>query len=1137
VNAIRNLDFGRAKRVFAPLALSALLSSAALGQTSSASITGVVKDVSGAVVPRAVIVLRSSATSVERQTLTNESGNYAFLNVLPGPYTLSAEGSGFSRSQTGPITLEVNQSATFDFVLNVGGVEQTVNVNAVGVNVEFTTAGLGAVVTQRQIADLPLNGRNFTQMLALAPGASPISTGQNKTGTTGGLRSLLNPSIGGQTNRSNLFLLDGMINSTSTSNFDNGGFNSYSIPPIIDTLLEFKVQSHNDEAQYGQVMGGIVNTVTKSGTNDLHGTAWEYVRNNDFDARSRFLPTVPPFRWNQFGAAAGGPVYVPKLYNGRNRTFFFVAYEGDRLRQPGTTLYRVPTSANFNGDFSDGNRAIFDPFSTRPDPNKPGQFLRDPFPNMTIPVARFDRTTLFYAKTILPAPTITGVPNTNAIDSTPTRDTVDSYQGRVDHNFTSKDFVFFRWTGRINNQTSAGGLKGAVSTNYADAKTYIISFTHTFGPSAVGSVQYGRLWQPYTSITAFTDLPADFLTQAGFDPAFVGNYVLTGKPSIPGLYVPGYWTSGSQGQNGAVPLDNRQYKGDFSKIVGRHTFKMGMELDRFDHFNGNATAHVDFSNPQTGDPQNLGSTGNTLASFFLGVPDAMTQRNNISTLTGMQIFSVYFQDQWKATDKLTVNLGLRYDKAYFPQFGDPAHNNEFVGTMDFNNGTYIVQKVPGSCAQLGKAPCIPTPDGSLPAHVVQGTLMKNYAPKNFGPRAGLAYKLGPKTALRAGFGIFYDLWAGLLQNGQNVQGVWPDIGQQLLSNLNAPTAASPTPTVKVTNPLANAGNALWPTPTPFTAVQWFYDPNQKDPYSMQWNFGIQHQVNTTTLAEVTYMGMGARRVDIGTFYNTALTPGPGSPQSRSLYPYIIPTYWDRSWARSNYEGVSVSLRKTFSDGFALGVAYTRSKTIDMGCDGYFGTEYCSSQDPYHLSMDRSVAGFSIPNYLAVNWLWAVPIGKGQALTTHNSVLDYIIGNWQLDGISSMRSGQPYSVILAGDIANTGNQSNYMRPNLVGDPTPPHQNATTWLLGSAFQSPPAFTFGGLGRNTYRGDWFKGVDLSLFRRFPISERLTFEFRGDAFNVFNVTSYATPNNNLSNANFGQVTTLANQPRQLQLSGRLRF
>src|SRR5215471_18597536 len=294
----------------------------AWAQTSSATITGFVRDATGAAVPGADIMLRNTATSVERATKSNAAGSYSFLNVAPGEYTLEAGASGFSRSKLSAFTLEVNQTATFDISLSVGAIEQSVSVNAQGAAVEFTTAELGTVVTEKQITDLPLNGRNFTQMLAMSPGVSPISTGQNKTGTTGGLRSLLNPSFGGQTNRSNLFLLDGMINSSSPSNFDNGGFNSYAIPPIIDTLQEFKVQSHNDEAQYGQVMGGIVNTVTKSGTNDLHGTAWEYVRNNDFDARSRFLPTVPPFRWNQFGAAAGGPVYLPKLYKGRNKTFF-----------------------------------------------------------------------------------------------------------------------------------------------------------------------------------------------------------------------------------------------------------------------------------------------------------------------------------------------------------------------------------------------------------------------------------------------------------------------------------------------------------------------------------------------------------------------------------------------------------------------------------------------------------------------------------------------------------------------------------------------------------------------------------------------------------------------------------------------
>jgi hypothetical protein len=423
--------------------------------------------------------------------------------------------------------------------------------------------------------------------------------------------------------------------------------------------------------------------------------------------------------------------------------------------------------------------------------------------------------------------------------------------------------------------------------------------------------------------------------------------------------------------------------------------------------------------------------------------------------------------------------------------------------------------------------------------VIQAPLIVNYAPKNFGPRVGFAYQLTPNTVIRSAFGVFYDNWAGLTQTAQNTQGTWPSTGQLLLANLNVASATQLTPNVSALNPLAGASaNALWPAPTPFNQVQWYVDPNLRDPYSMQWNFGIQHQFSQSTLLSVNYVGSGSRHLDLGTFYNTALTPGPGSPQARSLFPWAGATYWDRPWGTSDYEAFQLSFERRYTNGLAYTLAYTRSKSIDEACSGYYGTEGCSSQNAYNTSLDRSVSGFDIPNLFSFTWVYDLPFGKGKSFSTGKPILDYIVGNWQLNGITVLRSGQPYSVTLTGDSANIGDSKTYLRPNLVGNTTPANLTATDWILKSGFSAPAPFTFGNLGRNTFRSDWGKNVDFSLFRQFPIKEKLTLEFRAEAFNVFNVTTFGLPNSNFSDANFGKVTSVAGQqPRELQLSAKLRF
>ena len=350
-------------------------------QLSSATLTGVVGDSTGAVVPEAVVILRNASTTSERRTVSNSAGNYTFLNITPGRYSLETTANGFRPNKVSEFELQVNQTMTQDTVLEVGTLEQAVQVEATAAGVESSTAELGAVVAEKQVADLPLNGRNFTQLLTLTPGVAPVSVSQNTNGafgtpTTAGAQFIF-PSINGQTNRSNFFRTDGINN--------QGPFlSTYAVPPIIDTIQEFKVNSHNDQAEFGSTLGGIINVATKSGTNDIHGTAFEYVRNDAFDARNTFDQKVKTFRQNEFGFTVGGPVYIPKLYNGRNKTFFYGGFQEFLYRSPANGYFRVPTEANYNGDLSDIPTQIFSHIYHARRPRSSGSVRRDPFPNNQI---------------------------------------------------------------------------------------------------------------------------------------------------------------------------------------------------------------------------------------------------------------------------------------------------------------------------------------------------------------------------------------------------------------------------------------------------------------------------------------------------------------------------------------------------------------------------------------------------------------------------------------------------------------------------------------------------------------------------------------------------------------------------------
>jgi outer membrane receptor protein involved in Fe transport len=1130
-----------AAQISALILAAGLLAGSAHAQLSTASVTGIVRDPTGGVVAQARVVLRNPGTAVERSTVTNTAGNYVFLAVNPGRYTLETSAPGFKSSAVSEFTLAVNQTATIDVVLEIGALEQTVSVEASAAEIESATAELGAVVAEKQVVDLPLNGRNFTQLLSLSAGVAPVSVSQNATGPFGVAKTegsqFVFPAINGQTNRSNFFMLDGIDN--------QGMVSTYVVPPIIDAIQEFKVNSHNDQAEFGSSTGGIVNVVTKSGTNSLHGTAWEYVRNDAFDARNTFQQSVTPFKQNQFGFSLGGPAYIPKLYNGKNKTFFYGAFQQFLYRRPANSFFRVPTEANYNGDLSDIPTQIYNPFTTREDPNHPGSFIRDPFPGNRIPANLIDQGLVAFGRATLPAagPKLNG--ENNAIDPTPLHQDQREYQFRVDQNIGQNDSIWFRFSNIDNDTTSSGGRPGLLSTKSNPGRNWAISYVRTFSPSLILQAQYGHVTSSEFSPTIFTNLPADVLAAVNFSPAFAGNFI-GGLTVVPAVNVDNFFSGGeSQGSNPIV-ANTHQFKANVTKITGTHTLKWGGNYSSMGQEAFNRSSDVTFSAQQTGNPSNSAEPGSSLASFLLNVPDHAGRRNVHETVRPGGVMSFFFQDSWKATSKLTVNLGLRYDRTFQPPYGRPEtvgqNGGIETGSIDFNDGTYVVQQLPPPCSERGHAPCIPG-DGTLPEHVRVDPRGKIYhdTTTNWGPRVGLAYRLGQNTAIRSGFGIVYDNWAAVTQTAQNYEGAWPDIGQQLANNLNVPKPGQVLPNVRGQDPFATGGSLLPPL-TPFEQVQWFMDPYAKNPYSLQWNFGIEHQLTTATTLSLNYVGSGSRRMDVGGYYNVALTPGPGDPRQRALYPYIGPTYYDRSIGKADYNAFQFQMNKRFSKGLAYQVAYTWSKSLDYGASGWYGVEGQSVSDPYHLNRDRGPSGFDLTHVLSVNTLYELPVGKGKMLQLNNRVLDYVFGNWQVNSIFLARSGQPYQVYVSGDVANTGNVgwTQYERANLVGGVSPYVDNATRddGLNRAAFAIPERYTFGNLGRDRLRTLPFWNLDFSVFRQFPILEGRRLEFRAEAFNVVNHPILGQPQNDMADtANFGKILSTANTPRTLQLGAKIIF
>lgn len=1224
----------------------------ALAQVSTATIAGTVKDTSGAVVPDAAVDLTNVATSVEQSTTTNDTGEYVLVKIVPGSYTLRISKTGFESELSPQLDLQVNQSLTLDFTLKVGASAEVVTVQGQATGLQTASAELGTVISKQAVDSLPLNGRNFTQLLDLTPGVSTVNVSQNSgnqqfDGNPVGQFSF--PAINGQTNRSNLFLLDGLNDQES---FES----TYSVPPIIDTIQEFKVDTHNDQAAFGGVLGGVVNVVTKSGGNAFHGEGWEFLRNSFFDAKSP-LATTNVLHQNQFGGSVGGPVILPK-YNGRNKTFFYAAYEGARIHPLNTATDEIPTSAelnNYNFNSEESTIQIYNPWSTAASgartpfecvggvPVNPAangtQSAAGQTPCNILPSIATNPTAC--AQTVSTGPNVPGCVDANMVKVTsamygglltssgatvagcnasvpkvdnfcPSPLTVqdpNSFTARIDEQLGEKDAIWIRYSYTNIPRNVQGpfyaNLQEANLNSY-DAKQLGASWQHTFGASSVLTMQFGRNYAfskqptllPQSEATA---LNADGAYVPSWDCAFVGG----GRPCYFNSVDTSTYTSFQEGEAPALLSNIWEGRSDFSFTHGRHTFSMGVDINT-NGFQQTFNAADETEAPQqTASSSAGGAGGDAFASLLLGIPSGTTYRNEYETENDGWEYGLYFMDQWRPTDKLTLNLGARYDVSTVPKYGG-LHANSPVGDMDADNGTYIIQSAAPNCGSTGgAAPCIPQNPPActytsaslqpsnlpcLPAGLTSSAgLIPNFVDisndgyfwhtqyDNIQPRIGLAYRIGDKTVIRASVGRFFDNWASVLQTAQNQQGGWPQEGQFITSTNQG---AAP-PNVFVENPLLGANSS--PAAVPFAQNNWYVDPNLKNPESWQWNFGIQQAVTSSTTLTVNYVGSHDVRLDVGTVGNEGLTPdatgvgiaatcyyeapttaGSCDPQvvqaqGTYAYPYLQTFHYDKSIGEGWYDALQVTLNSRMSHGLQYLIAYTWSRSESICADEWYGNgsngTSCedSANNPDGFG-NKAVSSFDVPQILRVSFVYQLPFGAG-SMRTGSGIVNHLVGGWQLNGIVSFASGTPFTItanssVLGDGTANvsSGTSSVFERANAIAGQNPVLTNPTVaeWFNTLAFSQPTCSTsqvgypnscFGDIGRNTLRADGNNDIDLSVFRDFKLSENKFFEFRAEAFNLFNSPIYGLPNAGVGSSTFGTVTSMANTYTARQMQFALKF
>ena len=1082
------------RQLFASLVMM-LAVSISFGQTSTGEVNGTLTDPAGAAVPGATVNLVSEATNIANQNTTNSDGYFRFVNAQPGTYILRIEMNGFKRVVTAPFRVGVSESVTQNIALEVGDVAETVEVASGTEVLQTSTTELGTVISERAVQDLPLNGRNFTQLLTLTPGVTPVSTSQNRSigGVEGNVglpgSGFSDASFHGQQNRSKLYFFDGIINTNIRGP-------NYIVIPNIDLIQEFKVVSHDAKAEFGGASGGVVNMVSKSGGNKFHGSAFEFVRNDAFDARNSFdvctpsrcapgqrVPDKPlPFRQNQFGAVLSGPIF-------KNKTFFSGGYDGWRYSQPGLALTYVPTAAELNGDFTNTpfRRQIFNPYSTRQ--TGTNTFARDPFrcdasgnplpvnaqnqqdqstgtPCFKIPQALIFAPMQQFFRSYAASPNFTGDPANNFAQSRATTNVSDGYQFRIDHQFTDNDSAFFRFTLQRVSVFNPIGDSGSTSGS-SNGFNYGGAWTHTFTPNLIFDIRAGYAGRPGVDASQQNqhDAGVDPLTSAGFRD--VDKYQ--------GLLVRlANWMAGGSadfGVRGPALRENPNWSmtPNLIWLKGNHSIKTGFWYIQAKRVQLNTFQRYMFADAQTGNPApNSGATGLSLASALLGFPTSadgqLPEKGGGPVQFQYSSWAAYVQDEWRVRPNVMLTLGLRYDYLNQPETLD----GRLWNALDLENQQWIIgaSQMPPRCSVAQHAPCIPDSFFSDPhfANVVLAG-RDNFGPPpirdNLGPRIGIAWTLNSKTVVRAGYGLYFDSLPARSQYAQNdlEATVWPDATAFTVSSATTNVPASfVNGTHRNIIQIQGLGFASpLPAASPWGVGGFPNNPRYKDPYSHQWHIEIQRQLTSESLLSVAYVGSATRRLPYSGFANSASEASRNTcaandapcnsafvahVDSLRLMPWVSAGLnYTTNIGEGSYNALQARFQRRFSKGWSTLVSYTWSKSIDTS-SGYFNVENgaggsATIQNYYDPSTARGVSSYDIPHFLSWATVYELPFGRGKRWFK-NGPASWILGDWQVNYIFQARTGAPFNPVVTGDLANlrgssTGSPNNYLRPNLLANP--------------------------------------------------------------------------------------------------------
>jgi Carboxypeptidase regulatory-like domain len=1094
-------------------------------QATMADMVGSVLDPSGAGIPHATVVANNVATNVKHTGISEADGNYRIGQLPPGNYDIIVEAPGFSRLVRTGVILQVNQHVHLDLTMQVGQQTQTVEVTGQPPLLETESSSVATVVGERLVNQLPLNGRNFVQLATLTPGVTGVGTSASGT-IEGGTRpddKRAGSEIFANGNREgdNNYLIDGTDDNERLTL-------SIVLRPGIDSVQEFQIQTSNYSADIGRNSGAVINVVTKSGTNELHGSVFEYLRNSAVDARSYFNrvgSAFPSFRLNQFGGSLGGPVVIPKLYHGKDKTFFFADYEGYRNTSQTFILGTVPTMQMRNGDFSQVN-PIYDPTSTT---TVGSTIVRTPFPNNYIPIGMRDAiaTKMINA---YPTPTNNNVTQ-NYQSSAIQSNNYNQGDVRIDEHITANDQVFARYSIQntlniapstypvttipgVSTPVHLGDEASFAGTSSTPTQQFASSYTRVLSQSLVNDFRVGF------SRYRLDYVPVDYVANGnlGNQLGILNSNITPREQNLP-IFSPANYLG--VGQTRSLPLYRRentfQELDNVVWIKGNHTFKFGVDVRRrqLTIYQTNAgNGRFNFSAALTdarSTPGAASKTGDSMASFMLGY-GTLIQHDYTFQFPGIRMneYGVYGADAWRVTKNLTVNYGLRWD--YFSPPSEElnrwANFNPTTGNMD----------IPGINGVSLTA-------GVLPFR------------KDFGPRLGFAYQVFQKTVVQGGMGLFFNA------TGSEAVNMRLDRNTPFGATIaESPGDIYPGTTVSqgfqtgqgfIAVPGVNFASAVGPT-----GQQWGVDPNFKPSYAEQFNLGVQQEVTPLDLVvKVTGVGNLGRRLYDSPNINQPI-PGSTSLNSRrplfAINPNLSTITYATTRGLGEYYALQVVVDKRLRQGinFLLGYAYSHA-IDDVALEFGGGAAGPSPQDPRFPRNDRSNSIIDQRQRLTFSYLWNLPIGRGQRLLNYGGPTDWILGGWQMNGILLTQTGLYFSPVLNTATTNTGTSS---RPNQIS-PVKYPKTLKNWFDPSAYASPALYTYGTAGRNSLIGPGRTNFDMSLMKTVTLHDRLKVQFRFEAFNVFNHPQFGYPNATIGGPTVGQITSIVGTPRNLQASLRLEF